>query len=47
MTDELTIRVYEIVGTPLCVASDDGQKVHDQIAVCFGTVGESSSHSTT
>ena len=32
MTDELTIRVYEIVGTPLCVASDDGQKVHDQIA---------------
>jgi hypothetical protein len=32
MNDALAIRVYEIVGSPLCVASEDGQKVHDQIA---------------
>lgn len=30
--DRTTISVYELVGSPLCVASDDGQKVHDQIA---------------
>ena len=32
MKDPLTIRVFEVVGSGLCVASDDGQKVHDQIA---------------
>ena len=32
MTDTPVLNIYEIVGTPLCVASDDGQKVHDQIA---------------
>jgi hypothetical protein len=32
MNDQVTIRVFEIVGSGLCVASDDGQKVHDQIA---------------
>lgn len=30
--DRITISVFELVGSPLCVASDDGQKVHDQIA---------------
>jgi hypothetical protein len=32
MADELKINVLEIVGNPLCVASDDGQKVCDAIA---------------
>ena len=32
MNDALTISVYEVVGSTLCVASDDGQKVHDRIA---------------
>ena len=31
MSDEITIRVYEVVGSPLCVASDDGQRVFEQI----------------
>ena len=35
MTEQVTIRVFEVVGTSLCVASDDGQKVHDQIAVAL------------
>ncbi len=25
------ISVYEVVGSPFCVASDDGQKVHDRL----------------
>ena len=32
MKKNVTLSVFEIVGTPLCVASDDGQKVHDRIA---------------
>lgn len=32
MGKEVTLRVFEVTGTPFCVASDDGQKVHDQIA---------------
>ncbi len=35
MNDPITIRVFEIVGSGLCVASDDGQKVHDQIAIAL------------
>ena len=31
MKETLAIRVYEVVGSTLCVASEDGQKVHDQI----------------
>lgn len=31
MKDSLAIRAYEVVGSTLCVASEDGQKVHDQI----------------
>ena len=27
----IRVSVYETVGSPLCVASDDGQKVHDRI----------------
>lgn len=31
MTSNLTISVYEVVGSPLCVASGDGQKLHDRL----------------
>ena len=30
--DHLVIKAFEIVGSGLCVASDDGEKVHGQIA---------------
>jgi hypothetical protein len=33
MSQNLSISVFEIVGSQLCVASDDGQKVYDRIAV--------------
>ncbi|MEQ1679793.1 MAG: DUF4325 domain-containing protein [Nitrospira sp. CG24B] len=32
MSKSLTLSIFEIVGSPLCVASDDGQKIHDRIA---------------
>ena len=32
MTQEIPVRVYDIVGGPLCASSDDGQLVHDRIA---------------
>ncbi len=35
MSQNLSISVFEIVGSQLCVASDDGQKVHDRIAVAL------------
>ena len=35
MAEPITIRVFEVVGSALCVASDDGQKVHDQIAAAL------------
>ena len=35
MKKELTLSVFEVVGTPLCVASDDGQRVHDRIAAAL------------
>jgi hypothetical protein len=31
MSDIITLRIYEIVGSSLCVASQDGQKVFEQI----------------
>jgi STAS-like domain of unknown function (DUF4325) len=31
MDEKITINVFEIVGSPLCVASDDGQKVYERI----------------
>lgn len=31
MNGEVELSVYEIVGSPLCVASEDGQKVYDRI----------------
>lgn len=35
MNNLISIRVFEVVGSGLCVASDDGQKVHDQIAIAL------------
>ena len=35
MNNPITIRVFEVVGNGFCVASDDGQKVHDQIAIAL------------
>lgn len=35
MNDPISIRVFEIVGSGFCVASDDGQKVHDQVAIAL------------
>jgi len=32
MADEIVVRVFDIVGGPLCVSADDGQTVHDKIA---------------
>lgn len=35
MTTNLDLSLYEIVGSPLCVASDDGQKVYDRLATAL------------
>ena len=32
MSENIRISLFEIVGSPFCVASDDGQKVHDRLA---------------
>lgn len=31
MSKNTRISMFEVVGSPLCVASDDGQKVHDRL----------------
>jgi len=35
MKNNITVSIFEIVGSPLCVASDDGQKVNDRIAAAL------------
>jgi len=35
MRKEMVISPFEIVGSPLCVASDDGQKVYERIATAL------------
>ncbi len=35
MKKHITINVFEVVGSPLCVASDDGQRVFERIASAF------------
>ena len=32
MPENIRISLFEVVGHPLCVASDDGQKIYDQLA---------------
>ena len=35
MATGLLISIFEIVGSPLCVASGDGQRVHDRLAAAL------------
>lgn len=35
MSSNLELSVFEIVGSPLCVAAGDGQKVNDRLTVAF------------
>ena len=35
MQNEITISIFEVVGSPLCVASSDGQKVYDRLVVAL------------
>lgn len=35
MAKSLSISIFEVVGSPLCVASGDGQKVYDRLAAAF------------
>lgn len=35
MANEITLNIYEIVGSRFCVSPDDGQKVHDQIELAL------------
>jgi hypothetical protein len=32
MDDAIHIKVFEVVGSPICVASDDGQAVYERVA---------------
>lgn len=35
MSDDLVLSIFEIVGNQLCVASSDGQRVYERIAVAL------------
>ena len=35
MSNDVALSIYEIVGSPLCVASSDGQKVYDRLAAAL------------
>lgn len=35
MSGNLALSIFEIVGSPLCVASSDGQKVYDRLAIAL------------
>ena len=35
MKNKITIAVFEVVGSPLCVASSDGQKVYKRLATAL------------
>jgi hypothetical protein len=32
MSEDIKISLFEVVGSPFCVASDDGQKIYDRLA---------------
>ena len=32
MTEPIAVRVFDIIGGPLCVSASDGQRLHDKIA---------------
>jgi len=35
MKQDLHISIFEVVGSQLCIASDDGQKVYDRVALAL------------
>lgn len=35
MNDSTNVSVFEVVGNALCVASDDGQRVHDRLSTAL------------
>lgn len=35
MSEEIKISLFEVVGSPFCVASDNGQKVYDRLAAAL------------
>ena len=35
MEENMRISMYEVVGGPFCVASDDGQKIYDRLAAAL------------
>ena len=35
MPEDIGISIFEVVGSPLCVASNDGQKVYDRLAAAL------------
>lgn len=35
MPEDIQISMFEVVGGPLCVASNDGQKIYDRIAAAL------------
>lgn len=35
MSNNLSLSIFEVVGSPLCVASGDGQKVYDRLAAAL------------
>ncbi|MGH8547814.1 MAG: STAS-like domain-containing protein [Methylococcales bacterium] len=35
MQKDVTISIFEVVGSPLCVASGDGQKVYERLALAL------------
>lgn len=35
MTDQITLKIYDIVGSPIWVSTEDGQKVYEKITTAF------------
>lgn len=35
MADHITLRIFDIVGSPIWVSTEDGQKVYDKIVTAF------------
>ncbi len=35
MSKDIVVSIFEVVGSPLCVASGDGQKVYDRLAAAL------------
>lgn len=35
MAEKITLKIYDVVGGPIWVSTEDGQKVHDKIVAAF------------